>query len=237
MIENAPPARLAYVTPSHQFPLAAVLSAHRRKMLLEWAEQHDGYIIEDDYDTEFAFDVKPQPALQSIDRSGRVIYVNSFSKTLAPGLRLGYIIVPSNLVEIFSIARLISRSEGTGYVLETLAEFISQGHFARHVHRMSKTYRKSHAKLVDLLERKLPAGFSISDAGAGLHLAIVGPNDFRDTEVAELLSRQGVFVEPLSAFCIERTDCRGFLIGYSSAPSDQVVEAAATLVKAIADYR
>ena len=230
----APPARLAYVSPSHQFPLGSRMSLERRRALLDWAFVNDAYVIEDDYDSEYAYDAKPLPTLQSVDRHERVVYVGTFSKTLAPGLRLGYLIVPQHLLRAFATARVISTLGGVQYVQSTLADFVSEGHFARYVRRMTRSYAERRRALVELLERELPKGrFKIGLANAGLHLACIGPPAFDDMAVTNTLAKQGVYVQPLSAFCVARSDCRGFVIGYSAAPIADVLSSARELTRVI----
>ncbi len=233
---SAPAARLAYVTPSHQFPLGAALTVERRHQLLDWAVDRDAYIIEDDYDSEFAYGAKPLPALQSLDRFGRVIYVGSFSKTLAPGLRLGYLIVPAHLAEAFRIARLVTTLGGTRYVQATLADFVAEGHFARHVRRMTRSYAERRRALLQVLEAGLPTPrFRVGFGNVGLHVAVLAADpDFDDAAVTAALRPAGIHVEPLSSMCVARTDCRGFMVGYSAAPAGDIERAALALVRAIA---
>lgn len=232
VVALAPPARLAYVSPSHQFPLGSTMSLERREALLAWARHNDAYVVEDDYDSEYAFDGKPLPSLQSIDRDGRVVYVGTFSKTLAPGLRIGYLIVPPHLVELFALGRRLSTLGGTRCVQATLADFLAEGHFARHVRRMTIEYRRRRTALVELLTDGLPAGrFELRAAHAGLHLTIVAPANFDDLAAARELYAQGVYVQPLSSFCVARTDCRGFVIGYGAAPLPEILDAARSLVR------
>jgi len=232
VVALAPPARVAYVSPSHQFPLGWTMSLERRRALLAWARHNDAYVVEDDYDSEYAFDGKPLPSLQSIDRDERVIYVGTFSKTLAPALRIGYLIVPPHLAELFALGRQLSTLGGTRYVQATLADFLAEGHFARHVRRMTTEYRKRRTALVELLEEGLPgAHFDLRAAHAGLHLAIVASPDFDDLAAAAELLGQGVYVQPLSSFCVARTDCRGFVVGYGAAPLPEILHAARALVR------
>ena len=131
--ENAPAARLVFVAPSHQYPLGGAMSIERREALLRWAGRHDAYVLEDDYDSEFYYAARPLPALQSLDRSQRVVYIGTFSKTLAPGLRIGYLVVPPHLREAFSIARSLESFGSPTLDQAILADFVAQGHFARHV--------------------------------------------------------------------------------------------------------
>jgi GntR family transcriptional regulator/MocR family aminotransferase len=231
IVALAPPARVAFVSPSHQFPLGSTMSLERRRALLAWARRNDGYVVEDDYDSEYAYDGKPLPSLQSIDRDERVVYIGTFSKTLAPALRIGYLIVPPHLAEVFALARQLSTLGGTRYVAATLADFLMEGHFARHVRRMTIEYRKRRTALVELLANGLPGErFSLRAAHAGLHLAIVAPPGFDDVAAAAELYARGVYVQPLSSFCVARTDCRGFVVGYGAAPLPEILEAARMLV-------
>jgi GntR family transcriptional regulator/MocR family aminotransferase len=225
-IADAPAALAAFVTPSHQYPLATIMSMARRRELLDWAHANDAYIVEDDYDGEFSFASKPLPTLQSLDRS-RVIYVGSFSKSLAPGLRLGYLVVPPRLVEAFELARLLATFGGTRFVQATLAEFLVEGHFARHVRRLTRSHDERRRALLETLARHLPPDrFRVQGGKAGLHLAVIAPADFDDVAMSERLREHGIFTEPLSYCCVARTDCRGFIVGYSAAPPNEIAEAA-----------
>ncbi|HZO94803.1 MAG TPA: PLP-dependent aminotransferase family protein [Candidatus Baltobacteraceae bacterium] len=236
-VRHAGRASLAYVTPSHQFPLGVRMSRKRRDALLTWAREHDAYVLEDDYDSEFWYDERPLPALQSIDRDERVLYVGSFSKTLAPGLRVGYLIVPRHLAKSFALARVLATLGMNQHVQATLAEFIAAGHYARHVHRMTAAYGERRRALIALLQKPLArAGFTLSAGSGGLNVSLVGPPEFDDVAVAKTLVARGIRLQPLSAFCIERTDCRGFVVGYGAEPLPQVLRAARDVVAAIEQH-
>jgi GntR family transcriptional regulator/MocR family aminotransferase len=226
--ELPPQAALAYVTPSHQFPLGGAMPLLRRTELLAWARDASAYIIEDDYDSEF--DAHPLPSLQSLDRGDRVIYVGTLSKTLAPGLRLGYVVAPRHLAPTFRFARAISSLGASGHLQKTIAEFILQGYFGRHVRRMTAIYARRRRILVDTLTPKLPRGFHIGPAQTGLHVAINGPSDFDDVRAANALAT-GNRVLPISLLCVTRTDCKGLLIGFS-AGSDADLRHAASMLAA-----
>ena len=216
-------AALAYVTPSHQFPLGGALPRERRAELLAWARKTGAYVVEDDYDSEF--DAHPLPALQSLDRDERVIYVGTFSKTLAPGLRIGYVVVPPHLAEVFRLARAIGSLGSSAELQATLADFIAQGHFSRHVRRMTGIYERRRRIVIEAFAG-LPSGFKIGPAQTGLHVSVMAPPDFDDARAANALPN-GWRVLPLSAMCIKRTDCKGLVMGFS-AGSDAEVSAAAT---------
>jgi GntR family transcriptional regulator / MocR family aminotransferase len=221
-------ATLAYVSPSHQFPLGGTLSLARRTRLLEWARRVNAYVIEDDYDSEF--DTHPIPALQSLDRDERVIYVGTFSKTLAPGLRFGYVVAPELLGETFRFTRALFGLGSPALLQATLADFIVDGHFSRHVRRMTKIYDRRRGILLDTLSRELPAGFTTGPAQKGLHVAIIGPSDFDDVRFVDSM-RNRERVIPISQLCVERTNCKGLLIGFSSGSDHALAHSA----KALAD--
>jgi GntR family transcriptional regulator / MocR family aminotransferase len=219
-------ASLAYVTPSHQFPLGGAMPLARRTELLEWAQRVDAYIVEDDYDSEF--DARPLPALQSLDRDERVIYVGTLSKTLAPGLRTGYVVVPRHLAQAFRFSRVVTSNGTSAHLQGAVADFIAQGHFSRHIRRMSTIYERRRQLLVEALIKKLPHGFSIGPAQTGLHVAITGPSNFDDVRAANTMPKPHR-VLPISLLCLERTDCRGLLVGFSAGSDDEVSRAAAML--------
>jgi GntR family transcriptional regulator/MocR family aminotransferase len=232
-IEEAPAASLVYVTPSHQFPLGGVMSRRRRAELLEWAVEHNAYIIEDDYDGEYYFGAKPLPALHALDRDERVIYLGTFSKSLAPGLRTSYLVVPDHLLEAFWIARRLTSLGSPPILQATLASFIAEGHFARHIHRTTPIYESRREALVQTLkETALDRIFTLNAARTGLHLAVRALQPFADVAIATSL-RDDITVYPLSSCCLERSDCSGFLLGYSAAPADEVKDAVRRLATAV----
>jgi GntR family transcriptional regulator / MocR family aminotransferase len=219
-------AALAYVSPSHQFPLGGALPLERRLELLEWARQRDAYVIEDDYDSEFC--ARPLPALQSLDRGERVIYVGTFSKTLAPGLRLGYIVAPRHLAHAFRFARAAVSLGASGFVQAIMADFIAEGHFSRHVRRMTALYDQRRRTFVEALSRELAPAFRIGAAQTGLHVAIIAPPGFDDVSaVASLPQEHRVLA--LSQLCVERADLRGVLAGFSSGSAEAIARAARDL--------
>jgi GntR family transcriptional regulator / MocR family aminotransferase len=219
-------AALLYLTPSHQFPLGASLSLARRHEVLDWARACNAYVVEDDYDSEFG--ARPTPALQSIDRDERVIYLGTFSKTLAPGLRLGYVVAPAHLAQTFRFARRIASMGSSTHLQMTVADFIAEGHFSRHVRRMTKIYDLRRRIAVDVLSKSLPNGFALSEAQTGLHLCIIGPPGFDDVRAANSLP-SGNRVIPLSLLCVDRTDRKGLVFGFSCGTNETVERAARML--------
>jgi len=218
-------ARLAFVTPTHQFPLGGALPIARRLELLAWAKSADAYILEDDYDSEFTSKTRPLPSLQSLDRDERVIYIGSFSKTLAPSIRLGYLIAPPHLASAFRAARASTSLGVSLHVQATAAEFIEQGHFARHIRRMNAVYERRRTILVETLSSRLQEPFRLGPSQMGLHIALIGERSFDDARLS--LGKDGERVIPLSQLCIERNDCRGFLLGFANG-SDRAIEQGAT---------
>ncbi len=171
-IARAPNARCAMVAPAHQFPMGVAMSLGRRLQLLDWAERADAWILEDDYDGEFRYQGRPVPALKSLDRSGRVFYAGTFSKTLFPGLRLGYLVVPPS--EIARFRELMRYLDGGRSALEqaVTAEFLSEGHFARHIKKMRGAYRSRRAALAAALAARFGHQARVEQGAGGLHLML-----------------------------------------------------------------
>lgn len=225
-------ARLAYVTPTHQYPMGGTLPVARRHDLLRWASERNAYVIEDDYDSEFTSKSQPLPPLQCLDREERVIYVGSFSKTLAPAIRVGYVIAPPHLVDAFTVARAIAGLGVAVGLQATLADFIAKGHFARHIRRMNAVYERRRAILVDALQPALDAGFQLGPALTGLHLALLARPGFEDAARARELAGQRLVA--LSTLCVRRDDCRGFLLGFTNGSDSEIADAARQVAEASA---
>lgn len=224
-------ARLAFVTPTHQYPLGGALTIARRNALLQWAVEHDAYVMEDDYDSEFTSKTRPLPPLQCLDRDERVVYVGSFSKTLAPAVRVGYVVAPPHLSKAFTVARAVD-GLGVGIHLQaTLAEFIARGHFARHIRRANVAYDRRRAILMEALRPALPLGFRLGPALTGLHVAFHAKSGFDDVGMAQAIPGQRLVA--LSRLCIRRRDCHGFLLGFTYGSDDDIAAAAATTLNAI----
>jgi GntR family transcriptional regulator/MocR family aminotransferase len=216
-IKRCRKARAAFVTPSHQFPIGVTMSASRRLQLLDWAQHAGSWIIEDDYDSEYRYESLPIPSLQGLDASARVIYIGTFSKVLFPSLRLGYVVVPLDLVDRFlSLRRAMDIGPPTFYQ-EVLADFISEGHFARHVRRMRVLYRERRSALVACIEEELGAMVDILGTEAGVHLAVILPSRSRsDLEIAERAARQNLWLWPLSPSYLGEVPRPGFILGFGS---------------------
>jgi GntR family transcriptional regulator/MocR family aminotransferase len=208
-------AKLVYITPSHQYPTGVTMSLARRLSLLEWARQNRAWIIEDDYNSEFRYAGRPLASLQNLDNTGRVIYVGTFSKTIFPALRLGCMVVPKNLIEIFRAARNLCDCHSPIFEQAILADFIAEGHFARHLRRMRTLYEKRQNILVEEVEKNLNGLLKISKANSGMHLIGWLAEGFDEMEVAEKAFENGLHLTPLSSYCIENKLPAGVILGYT----------------------
>jgi GntR family transcriptional regulator / MocR family aminotransferase len=215
-------ARVAYVTPSHQYPLGITMSLARRLALLDWATRSDAWIIEDDYDSEYRYTGRPLAALQGLDKEDRVIYIGTFSKVLFPSLRLGYLVVPTDLVDIFSAAHAHTACYSPLINQAVLADFITEGHFARHIRRMRGLYEQRQSLLVQCAERELGRLLEVRPAGAGMHLIGWLPGDANDQVVSRHAAKAGIDVRPLSFYCIEARHRGGLLLGYTGIPEAEI---------------
>ena len=189
--------RLIYVTPSHQYPLGMAMPVSRRMALLEWARLRDALIVEDDYDSEFWYTGRPLPAMQGIDTAGVVTLIGSFSKVLVPGLRLGYVVLPEDLVEPFIAIKSVVARYAPPLAQAVLADFIEQGHFARHLRRAREVYAGRRAVLVEEVEKRLSGAVRLADSvPAGLQMLAWLDSGTDPYEVARAASRWQVEVTP-----------------------------------------
>lgn len=194
-------AAIAYITPSHQFPAGITMPAGRRASLLQWAQEANGYIIEDDYDSEFRFDVKPLPCLQGLDDSGRVIYISTFSKSIAPAIRIGYMVLPETLLPRFEAEFGFYSSTVSRFEQQTLCRFIEDGYFARHLNRLRNAYRQRKNTLVAALSEAFGRdNITISGSHTGLHLLLQMHNGMTENELCAAAEHCGVHVNGLSAY-------------------------------------
>ena len=240
-LPEAERARLAYVTPSHQFPLGGVLPIGRRQALLQWAARHDAWIIEDDYDGEFRYGQRPIDALQSIDTEGRVIYVGTFSKVLSPQLRLGYMVLPQALVPVFRQAKRLADRHAPLLEQQVLASLIESGAYERHVRRMRRENERRRAALLQAITQYLPKDVRIDGTAAGLHVVLWLPCLSAQQEAALVATarREGVGVYPVgplfapSAFD-EQPRSAGLILGYASLSIEQIQQGISILALVIA---
>jgi len=223
-IRRAPIARLAYVTPSHQFPLGATLSAARRIELLQWAARTGGWIVEDDYDSEYRYGSRPIAALQGLDADARVIYVGTFSKVLFPALRLGYLVVPKDLLPAFRAARDALDTCSPMLPQRALHDFIREGHFARHIRRMRVLYAARRAALQAAIRRHLPGTLRVVGAEAGMQLTALLPPDVDDVALSLRAAQAGVSIRPLSPCYRGEAKRNGLILGYGSVDERAIEE-------------
>jgi GntR family transcriptional regulator/MocR family aminotransferase len=167
-LPGARKAKLVYITPGHQFPLGMTMSLARRLQLLDWARRSRALIFEDDYDSEFRYAGRPVPALQGLDRQGLVLFAGTFSKVLFPGLRIGYLVLPSDLIEPFAAAKSVLNRHAPPFEQTVLCDFMVEGHFERHLRRMREIYAERLSTLVESARRKLAGLLQLSDVEAGL---------------------------------------------------------------------
>lgn len=221
-IRQSPTARAAFVTPSHQFPLGVTMSASRRFQLLEWAQRNGSWIIEDDYDSEYRYESLPIASLHGLDSNARVVYIGTFSKVLFPSLRLGYLVIPSDLLERFLATRRAIDLGPPTFYQEVLADFMEQGHFARHIRRMRVLYRERRSALVNSIREKLGSRVEVLGSEAGMHLVVTLPRGSRDLEIAERAARHNLWMWPLSPAYLGAVAQPGLILGFGSATAAEI---------------
>jgi len=220
-IKKCRKAQAAFVTPSHQFPLGVTMSASRRLQLVDWAQQSGSWIIEDDYDSEYRFESLPIASLQGLDANSRVIYIGTFSKVLFPSLRLGYLVIPPDLVDRFHMCRRVMDLGPPTLTQEVLADFIVEGHFARHIRRMRVLYGELRRVLVSRLTEDLGSMVEIVGDEAGMHLALMLQTDHRDTEISQRAVRHSLSIWPLSHFYFGEPR-QGFILGFGATKMNEI---------------
>ena len=235
---SAPDARLACVTPSHHYPLGTVMSLPRRLAIIDWASRRDGWVLEDDYDSEFRYRGRPLASLQGLDRGGRVIYAGSFSKVMFPSLRLGYLVVPEHLIGVFRAVRSALDDHASLIAQPALARFIDDGHFAAHIRRMRRLYAARQEALLEAGRRHLSGLLDLAPDDAGLHLVARLTSDtaarMDDREAARRAAEAGVAAGALSAYRIRAPQPPGLVLGYAAVGEAEIAEAAAALGAALA---
>lgn len=229
--------RLVYTTPGHQFPLGVGMSLQRRMALLEWARASGALIFEDDYDSEFRYAGRPMPALQGLDRDGRVLFAGSFSKALFPALRLGYLLVPENLVD--AVAATLSISTRHAPLLEqaVLCDFIAQGHFGRHIRRMREVYAERRSVLLEEAQRHLGGLLEITGVEAGLQTAGWLAQGVSDAAATRAAARRHVEVTPLSRYSRGRMARQGLQLGFAAVDPPEIRRGVRELAAALEEAR
>ncbi len=231
-LRKARPARIAFVTPTHQYPLGVTMSLQRRMELLAWARDAQGWIVEDDYDSEFRYQGKPLPALKSLDRGDRVLYVGTFSKVLSPGLRVGYLVLPPALIDRFTQIAQGLQPPPAHLVQVAIAEFMEQGYLARHIRRMRQLYAERRAALAEALSEQVPS-LAIELKPGGMHLLARLPRQVNDVKLITRLNEAGMAPSPLSISGVERPYASGLVIGFTNVTEGKAANAARRLAVAI----
>jgi GntR family transcriptional regulator/MocR family aminotransferase len=232
-IQIAPRARAAFVTPSHQNPLGVILSMARRLEILDWASSSGAYIIEDDYDSDFRYDAQPIASLQGLDEYERVIYVGTFNKILFPGLRLGFLVVPSGLVRDFIATRHIIDRHPQSLLQPVLSEFMRGGHFAAHVRRTRQQYREQRDVLVAELSQHLSTWIEVESPGQGMHLVAYLRQGLPDLEVERVARQEGVIVRPMSPLYHLAPQRQALVLGFSGYSREAIPPAVTRLSHAL----
>jgi GntR family transcriptional regulator/MocR family aminotransferase len=214
-------ARAVLVTPSHQYPLGVTMSASRRLDLLDWAEGRRSWILEDDYDSEYRYEGMPITSLQGLDRNSRVVYIGTFSKVLFPSLRLGYVVLPADLVERFLAVRFAIDISPPTFYQKVVADFIREGHFSRHIRRMRSIYGQRRSALLRCIRQELGTTAEVAGGETGLHLSVI-LNGISDREVAARAARQNLSLMPLSPFYARKAAPQGFVLGFGSTSVQQM---------------
>ncbi|KHK56492.1 DNA-binding protein [Burkholderia sp. A9] len=218
------PPKLVYITPSHQYPLGAVMSLERRLALVAHARAAGAWIVEDDYDSEFRHHGTPHAAVQGLADDAPVIYLGTFSKVMFPALRLGFMVVPAALAQPLRDAAGALLLQGRAVEQRALAEFIDAGHFTRHLRRMRRVYAERRDALHDALERRLRTRLTVSGGAGGMHLSARLDVPVADTELSRVAQAHGLILRPLSSFCLPGTahGYNGLVLGYGSVPAERM---------------
>lgn len=234
---RAPGARMAYVSPSHQYPLGITMSLPRRMALLDWARRKQAWIVEDDYDSEFRYAGRPLAALQGLDTAHRVIYTGTFSKVLFPALRLGYVVAPEAVVDAFISARALADRHSPSLEQALVSEFLSEGHFARHIRRMRALYAERQEALVSAARRELAGVLDVAPAEAGMHLVGWLPKKAVDRDVSRKAADAGVSAPAVSLYALGSHTPPGLLLGYAAVNGRQIRDRIRKLAAIMLDLR
>jgi GntR family transcriptional regulator / MocR family aminotransferase len=229
--------RLIYVTPGHQFPLGITMSLARRLQLLELAEKSDALIFEDDYDSEYRYSGRPMPALQGLDRTGRVLYAGTFSKTLFPSLRLGYLVLPTDLVPIFRSAKAVTNRHAPVLDQAVLCDFISEGHLGRHLRRMREVYSERLSVFLENARQRLAGLLEVSNIEAGLQTVGWLGDGIDDEAAAKAAAARQVEVIPLSWYDRGKPKRNGLQLGFAACTPNEIRRGVRELAIALEDAR
>ena len=228
-----PDARVVYVSPSHQYPLGVTMSLARRLSLLEWVSRTGAWILEDDYDSEYRYAGRPLAALQGLDNEGRVIYIGTFSKVLFPSQRLGYMVVPLDMVDAFVAARALADRHSPSLDQAVLTDFINEGHFARHIRRMRALYAERQHYLIKELQRHLPDLIEVHTDEAGMHLVGWLPEGVDDRAVSQEAAKRGIEAQALSFYRINPSKRGALVLGYAAFTQREIRDGVRKMAEAI----
>ncbi|TCD15407.1 PLP-dependent aminotransferase family protein [Oricola cellulosilytica] len=228
---KAPDFRLAFVTPAHQHPLGVTMSLRRRFELLRAADQAGAWIVEDDYVGEFHYAGRPVPTLKNVDTSGRVIYVGTFSKTLFPALRLGFVVAPPELVDVFHRIAGATMQGAPTEMQSVVASFIEEGHFAAHIRRMRRIYGERRKALMEAANDHLPGLLTVKATDTGLHAFGELAPHFDENEVSHRAAVLGLLASPVSRFAIGDVKQQGLILGFSGVPPREIDAGVTTLAE------
>jgi GntR family transcriptional regulator/MocR family aminotransferase len=228
-IKSSPVARLAYVTPANQFPLGTVMSAERRVELLSWAARAGAWIIEDEYDAEYRYSGKPIASLHSLDRSGSVIYVGTFTKMLFNALRIGFIVVPERLVKAFRIARSFVDRHPPTLDQAVLTEFINEGHFGRHLRKMRQAYSERSQMLAEETNRRLSGLLDVEHAQSGMRTVAWIKTDITEMVLTRRAEQLGLEVVPMSSFVRKYEQRPALMLGFAGCNASEIKRGVAVL--------
>jgi GntR family transcriptional regulator/MocR family aminotransferase len=217
-------ARIAFVTPSHQFPTGAILSLARRLALLDWAKRENAVLVEDDYDGEFRYEGQPVESLQGLDREGRVVYIGTFSRTVFPSLRIGYVIAPTHLVPAFTGAKWLADRQTATLEQQALAEFISSGLYERYLRRVRRRNTARRAALLDAIATNLGDRVEVTGDGAGTHVALWPRRRISEDALIVAAASRGVRIYGMSRYFQRRPSRPGFILGYSRITEREIRE-------------
>ncbi|MDW7617501.1 PLP-dependent aminotransferase family protein [Peribacillus simplex] len=224
-------ANVAYVTPSHQFPSGMIMPITRRVELLNWAVEKEGYIIEDDYDGEFRHAGKPIPSLQGLDTNGKVIYLGTFSKSLIPSIRVGYMVLPKELAYDYRQKLIGYKQTVSRIIQETLCLFMINGHWERHLNKMRTIYRKKNKVLLNAIEENFHDHVAVIGEKSGLHILLKVKNGISESELIQKAASVGVTVHPTSVYHSKNVKGPTILIGYGGLTEREIEEGIRLLKK------
>ncbi|HEY2015114.1 MAG TPA: PLP-dependent aminotransferase family protein [Bryobacteraceae bacterium] len=217
-------ARMVFVTPSHQFPTGAILSLDRRLALLRWARRRNAVIVEDDYDGEFHYEGRPLESLQGLDREGRIVYIGTFSRTVFPALRIGYLIAPASLVAAFTAAKWLSDLHSASLEQQTLAEFITGGMYERHLRRLRRRNTARRAALLEAVEKYLGDRVELTGEGAGAQVVLWPRKRVTEQALVAAAAERGVGIYGIAHCFLRKPSRPGFLLGYARLTEREIRE-------------